>query len=277
MTKLIHGEQYLELVKPIPSSATLTSVPKIIDVLDKGSGALLIIGIETFDENQSLVFYNQMSLFMVGSGNFGGKRMSNDTNIKPIVSAPNRQPDAIVSEKTSIDQAAIYRLCGDKNPLHIDPMFASAGGFSSPILHGLCTMGFAMRHVLREFAGYDVKNFRAIKARFVGPVTPGQTIETQMWREGNRIYFQSFIKETGKLIISGAYVDLIEVQVRNHNTENNFQNSKNDNDFILSSSLASNINDITIDELAKDCLKEDVIRYVCAPYGGNDGQSGGGD
>ncbi|CAG2181942.1 unnamed protein product, partial [Oppiella nova] len=121
LTKVIHGEHYLEVVKPIPPSATLTSKPKIVDVLDKGSGALFIIGVETFDENESLIFYNQMALFMVGAGNFGGKRTSPDTSIKPLVEAPKRDPDAIVLEKTSFDQAAIYRLCGDKNPLHIDP------------------------------------------------------------------------------------------------------------------------------------------------------------
>jgi 3-hydroxyacyl-CoA dehydrogenase/3a,7a,12a-trihydroxy-5b-cholest-24-enoyl-CoA hydratase len=103
-TKLVHGEHYLQVTNPIPTTASLLSKPKIIDVLDKGSGALFIIGVDTYDENGVHLFYNQLSLFMIGSGNFGGKRMSADNTIKPIIEAPKREPDAIVAEKTSIDQ-----------------------------------------------------------------------------------------------------------------------------------------------------------------------------
>lgn len=144
----------------------------------------------------------------MGSGNFGGKRTSDNPQVKSVVDPPNRPPNATIHETTSVDQAALYRLSGDTNPLHIDPAFAAMGGFDKPILHGLCSLGFAVRHVLRQYANNDVSRFKGVKARFAGTLLPGQTIKTDMWKEGNRIYFQCSCVETGKVIISGAYIDL---------------------------------------------------------------------
>ncbi|XP_033124168.1 peroxisomal multifunctional enzyme type 2-like [Anneissia japonica] len=209
VTKILHGEQYLELHRPLPSSATFTSVATVIDILDKGSGALIVIGIETFDESEQLVAYNQFILFLVGSGNFGGKR--NSDKIKPCCKTPSRAPDASIKEVTSVDQAALYRLSGDRNPLHIDPTFAAMGGLPQPILHGLCSFGYATRHVLKQFADNDVSKFKAIKVRFSKPVLPGQTIQTDMWKEGNRILIQCQVAETGSVVLSGGYIELTDV------------------------------------------------------------------
>ncbi|KAI1283199.1 Peroxisomal multifunctional enzyme type 2 [Halotydeus destructor] len=207
--KFLHGEQYLELQEPLPLSGNFKSDARIIDVLDKGSGALVIMEVDTFDDTGKKICYNQFALFLIGSGNFGGPKMSDKAQVRPIVEPPKRPADVTVLEQTSADQAALYRLNGDKNPLHIDPSFAAVGGFEKPILHGLCTLGYASRHVLRHFGSNDAKKVKAIKARFAGTLVPGQTLQTDMWREGNRVHFECKCKETGKPVISGAYVDFI--------------------------------------------------------------------
>ncbi|PIK36547.1 putative peroxisomal multifunctional enzyme type 2 [Apostichopus japonicus] len=206
--RILHGEQFLEVVKPIPTSGTLRNEAVVTDVLDKKSGAVILMDINSYDENNDLILHNQFSTFAVGSGGFGGKRSSDKAVV--TVKPPDRAPDASMSEKTSVDQAALYRLSGDYNPLHIDPSFAAMGGFGTPILHGLCSFGFSGRHVLKTFCDNDVSKFKAIKVRFSGVVLPGQTIQTDMWKEGNRIYFRSKVVETGKDCISGAYMDITE-------------------------------------------------------------------
>ncbi|ELV13657.1 Peroxisomal multifunctional enzyme type 2, partial [Tupaia chinensis] len=180
--KVLHGEQYLELHKPLPRT------------------------VHSYF-GKELICYNQFSIFLVGSGGFGGKRTSG--KIKEAVAVPNRPPDAVLTDATSLNQAALYRLSGDWNPLHIDSNFANLAGFDKPILHGLCTFGFSARHVLQHFANNDVSRFKAIKARFAKPVYPGQTLQTEMWKEGNRIHFQTKVQGTGDIVIANAYVDLV--------------------------------------------------------------------
>uniref|UniRef100_A0A8D3BQC6 Peroxisomal multifunctional enzyme type 2 n=1 Tax=Scophthalmus maximus TaxID=52904 RepID=A0A8D3BQC6_SCOMX len=157
-------------------------------------------------QDKELLCYNQFSVFVVGAGGFGGKRTSEKA--KAALPAPQRAPDAVVIDSTTRDQAALYRLSGDWNPLHIDPSIAAMGGFKAPILHGLCSFGFAARHVLKQFADNDPSRFKAVKVRFVKPVTPGQSLQTEMWKEGNRIHIQCKVKETDAVVLSGAYVDL---------------------------------------------------------------------
>ncbi|KAK3096921.1 hypothetical protein FSP39_004769 [Pinctada imbricata] len=206
-TKILHGEQYLEIYKPFPArGATLKSYARIADVLDKGSGAVIIANVETFDEQNEKVCFNQFSTFVVGAGKFGGKRTS--TEAKPTMNPPQRQPDASITEQTGRDQAALYRLSGDRNPLHIDPSFAAMGGFAEPILHGLCSFGYATRHVLKQYCDNDVTKIKAIKVRFSRPVLPGQNIRTDMWKDGNRVYFQCKVVDNGYVSLSGAYIDL---------------------------------------------------------------------
>ncbi|RKF62291.1 Peroxisomal hydratase-dehydrogenase-epimerase [Erysiphe neolycopersici] len=205
---LLHGEQYLEILSyPIPTSATLASHAKLIEVVDKGSAAIVKIGTTTINKNTGTpLFYNENTIFIRGSGNFGGARKPQDRgDATALNKPPHRKPDIITEEKTSEDLAAIYRLSGDFNPLHINPEFAAMGGFKAPILHGLCTFGIAGKHVYNSFS-----KFRSIKARFSGTVIPGQTLITEMWKEDNRVIFQVKVKDTGKLAISNAACVLVE-------------------------------------------------------------------
>uniref|UniRef100_A0A8C5H2L7 Hydroxysteroid (17-beta) dehydrogenase 4 n=1 Tax=Gouania willdenowi TaxID=441366 RepID=A0A8C5H2L7_GOUWI len=205
LTQVLHGEQYLELYKPLPTSGKLVSEASIADILDKGSGAVLLLDVNTYSGNE-LVCFNQFSVFVVGAGGFGGKRTSEKA--KSPVPPPKRAPDFVAIDSTTKDQAALYRLSGDWNPLHIDPSFAAMGGFKTPILHGLCSFGFAARHVLKHFADNDPSRFKAIKVRFVKPVFPGQSLQTEMWKEGNRVHLQCKVQETDAIVLAGAYVDL---------------------------------------------------------------------
>ncbi|POS85909.1 multifunctional beta-oxidation protein-like protein, partial [Erysiphe pulchra] len=205
---LLHGEQYLEILSyPIPTSATLASTAKLIEVVDKGNAAVVKIGTTTFNKNTGKpLFYNENTIFIRGSGNFGGARKPQDRgDATALNNPPHRKPDILTEEQTSEDLAAIYRLSGDFNPLHINPEFAAMGGFKAPILHGLCTFGIAGKHVYNSFG-----KFRSIKARFSGTVIPGQTLVTEMWKEDSRVIFQVKVKDTGKLAISNAACVLVE-------------------------------------------------------------------
>ncbi|KAK4202849.1 hypothetical protein QBC40DRAFT_275831 [Triangularia verruculosa] len=204
---LLHGEQYLEVKKyPVPTAGKLISKGKLIEVVDKGNAAIVRQGITTTNaETGEEVFYNEMTVFLRGCGGFGGQKKPADRGAATAANKPPaRAPDVVVEEKTTEEQAAIYRLSGDYNPLHIDPGFAKMGGFKVPILHGLCFFGIAGKAVFEKFG-----KFKNVKVRFAGTVNPGQTLVTEMWKEGNKVIFQTKVKETGKLAIGGAAAELL--------------------------------------------------------------------
>ncbi|KAK0627772.1 hypothetical protein B0T14DRAFT_513330 [Immersiella caudata] len=204
---LLHGEQFLEIKKyPIPTSGRLISKAKLLEVVDKGAAAIVKSGVTTVNaETGEELFYNEMTVFLRGCGGFGGQKKPADRGASTAANKPPaRMPDVVVEEKTTEEQAAVYRLSGDYNPLHIDPAFAKVGGFKAPILHGLCFFGIAGKAVYEKFGA-----FKNIKVRFAGTVIPGQTLVTEMWKDGKKIIFQTKVKETGKLAIGGAAAELV--------------------------------------------------------------------
>lgn len=204
--KLLHGEQYLEIRKwPIPPAATLETTVKVLEVIDKGKAAVVQAAFTSKDkETGDEIFYNVMSTFLRGSGGFGGPTKGADRGaITAANKPPARNPDQVFEFKTTEDQAAIYRLSGDYNPLHIDPDFAAVGNFPKPILHGLGTMGISAR-LLADHYGV----FKNIKVRFSGHVFPGETLRVKAWKEGNRVIFETHVVERGTVAISAAAIEL---------------------------------------------------------------------
>lgn len=201
--RLLHGEQFLSISNPtaIPTSGTVVCHARLREVTDKGKAAAVVIRTEAKDKaSGDLRWVGESTVFIRGSGGFGGKKQSSDRGAATALNQPpSRKADSVVEEQTTAEQAAIYRLSGDYNPLHIDPSFASIGGFDKPsefrrrdevagtdeaVLHGLCFMGIAGKHVLNTYGPY-----KDIKVRFAGTVIPGQTVVTEMWKEGNKVIF----------------------------------------------------------------------------------------
>jgi len=198
---VLHGEQRIELFAPIPTRGTLTTSPVIKGVYDKGKGALIVVDADTVDEKGTLLFRNTFGTFARGEGGFGGDRGPSGPKNVP----PDRKPDTVVEMKTLAQQALIYRLSGDMNPLHADPDFAKMAGYDRPILHGLCTFGHVGRAVLQSYCGDDPAKLRAFEVRFSGVVFPGETIVTEMWQESKTaIILQARTKERGEVAISAA-------------------------------------------------------------------------
>lgn len=208
MMKLLHGEQYVEILKyPIPTNDTLISKTKLLEVVDKGNAALVRSGTTTSSATTgNPIFYTESLLFVRGSGGFGGTNKPRDRGAATADNRPpSRAPDFIQEEKTTDEQAVLFRLSGDRNPLHVDPELSAVGGFKTPILHGLCFFGISGKHVYQKYG-----SFKNIKVRFTDTVLPGQTLVTEMWKEGKKIVYQVRVKDTGKLCIANAAAELVE-------------------------------------------------------------------
>jgi acyl dehydratase len=196
---LLHGEQSIKLNKAIPTEGKLTTSGKVASVYDKGKGALMQVEAETKDEQGEVLFVNRSGVFLRGAGGFGGERGPEAGN-----KAPDRAPDKSVEMQTLPIQAMIYRLSGDRNPLHVDPAFAKMAGYDTPILHGLCSFGHAGRAVLSEYCDNDSARMTGLEVRFSGVVFPGDSIITEMWDEGDgRILLQAKTQR-GDVVISNA-------------------------------------------------------------------------
>ncbi len=199
---ILHGEQKLTLHKPLPASAQMTAESRLAGVYDKGKDKGAVIITETLwrDSAGAPVATLTGATFARGDGGFGGTS-SGQPEPHPT---PTRKPDLEVTISTRPDQALIYRLCGDRNPLHSDPEAARKAGFPRPILHGLCTYGITCRAVLATFADYDPTRIKAHDVRFSSPVYPGETIVTRMWKDGETISFEASVKERDVTVIKNG-------------------------------------------------------------------------
>jgi len=175
---LVHGEQSVELLGEIPVSGTVSTVAEITGIFDKGKGAVVVSeSVSTDVATGQPLFKNRMSAFIRGEGGWGGDRGPSGPQNVP----PEREPDHAVTYQTRVDQALLYRLSGDRNPLHSDPAFAAMGGFDRPILHGLCTYGFTGRALLHTLCGSDPARFARMDGRFSSPVFPGEALTVKVW------------------------------------------------------------------------------------------------
>jgi acyl dehydratase len=194
---LVHAEQSIELHRPLPVEGTLRSSTTVTGIYDKGSGALVQTETHAVDPaTGEPVVTTRGGTFIRGEGGFGGDRGSSEP-----WELPERAPDHKVTEPTRAEQALLYRLSGDRNPLHADPAFAARGGFSRPILHGLCTYGFTGRVLLHELCASDPGRFISMSGRFSRPVIPGESLVISIWRDENGSAQFQTAKEDGTVVI----------------------------------------------------------------------------
>lgn len=196
---LLHGEHDLEVNGPIPTRAEVVNRARISAIYDKRKAAVVVVEVVTADAEGRELFTNRASLFLRGEGGFGG-----DPGPSRSDHAPGREPDLVVESATLPQQALLYRLSGDKNPLHVDPAFAALGGFDRPILHGLCSYGIVCKAVVDRALGGDVAAVRRFRARFAGVVFPGETVVTRAWDEGDRWVVEAVTAERNTPVIANA-------------------------------------------------------------------------
>lgn len=202
---LVHGEQGITLHKSLPTSGEVETVDEITGIYDKGKGAVIATKTTgTLVGESDPLYESTSSVFIVGEGGWGGDR---GPSAKKNV-APERDPDYTVSAKTRPDQALLYRLCGDRNPLHSDKQFSDVGGFPKPILHGLCTYGFTGRMLLHTLCDSDPERFAGMEGRFSSPVMPGEALTVKVWDNGDGTATFQTLGDDGRVVLDNGGVTL---------------------------------------------------------------------
>jgi acyl dehydratase len=198
---VLHGEQDLVIKRPLPIVADVSTTARVADVYDKGTGAVVVVEATTSLEDGEVLCTNRFSSFIRGEGGFGGESGPPPGNL-----APERNPDLVVESPTMPQQALLYRLSGDDNPIHADPAMAARAGFDRPILHGLCSFGITCKAVVDAALEGDVGKVGRFQARFAGVVFPGETLVTSMWIESSQIVISTQTKERDTPVISNAAI-----------------------------------------------------------------------
>ncbi|HRD28112.1 MAG TPA: MaoC/PaaZ C-terminal domain-containing protein [Caulobacter sp.] len=203
---VVHGEQKVEFHKPLPTEASILATSRVIGAYDKGDKGAVIYNETVLADAKSgeKIATLTGSTFARGDGNFGGP----SEGAPEPHEVPTRAPDRSVDITTRPDQALIYRLSGDRNPLHSDPKIAAAAGFPRPILHGLCTYGITCRAVLQEYCDFDPAKIKSHQVRFSSPVFPGETITVDLWKDGEVVSFEARVKSRGVTVVKNGKTQL---------------------------------------------------------------------
>jgi len=206
--KLVAGEQGLVLHRPLAPRGTVVGKTRVTEIIDKGAGKGALVYSERVVVDQATgerIATAAHTTFCRGDGGFGGP----PREAPPVHAIPERAPDAVCDLPTRPDAALIYRLSGDPNPLHVDPAVAKAAGFPRPILHGLATFGIAGHAILKSLCGYDPARLMAIAGRFSAPVFPGETIRTEMWRDGTVVSFRARVMERDVIALNNGRAKIV--------------------------------------------------------------------
>ncbi|MBM3346313.1 MAG: 3-alpha,7-alpha,12-alpha-trihydroxy-5-beta-cholest-24-enoyl-CoA hydratase [Betaproteobacteria bacterium] len=208
--QVLHGEQGLIVHSPLPATGTVIGKSRIDEIIDKGpgKGALIYSSRDIVDKATGTRYCTVTgTTFCRADGGFGGP----SGPVKPVHAIPERRADVDCTLATRPEQALIYRLSGDRNPLHADPEVAAVAKFPKPILHGLATFGIAGHAILRELCGYDPTRLKQMHVRFSSPVFPGETIRTEIWREGGRrAAFRCWVVERNVMVINNGMIEYVE-------------------------------------------------------------------
>ncbi|HEC37472.1 hypothetical protein LCGC14_0829970 [marine sediment metagenome] len=198
--RFIHGEELIHLHKPFPPQGDVICFSEVTDIFDKGKAAVVHVKFTALTKDRDPLFDVKSAFFYLGGGGYGGER---GPKTETLVPPEGVEPDFSISYKTTENQAVIYRLSGDMNPLHIDPELARKGGQKAPILHGLCTYGHATRAILYGLCDGDVSRFKEFKARFTNVVYPGETLTTEGWKHNSRYIIQ--VRKGDTVVLSNAH------------------------------------------------------------------------
>lgn len=203
-SQVLHATQKLDLYRPLPTAAELLMSSRVVSAHDRGPGLGAVIRISTnarLKRDDTAMFTLESTVVARADGGFGGPA---NGSLPAMHSLPTREPDLSCDLQTRPDQALLYRLSGDRNPLHADPGVARAAGFDRPILHGLCTFGFACRAILKTICNYDFTLITGFEASFSAPVYPGETITTDMWQDRNVVSFRAHVKNRRSAVLGNG-------------------------------------------------------------------------
>jgi acyl dehydratase len=203
--RLLHGEQSLELLAPLPAAGTVVGSTRVTAIVDKGKdkGALMYSERDIHEKaGGRLLAVSRSVSFMRGDGGFSASGQKSDDAPPPRMATPDTPPDHVCELKTRPEAALIYRLSGDYNPVHADPAVARAAGFERPILHGLCSFGVTGHALLKTLCSWDASRLKEIGCRFSAPVYPGETLRVEMWQRGQAVQFRTWAVERNVVVLS---------------------------------------------------------------------------